>query len=168
MFSRTHVLISEKFNGGIKPGGSTPLIQPPNWVDWASMYEELTWTLSIEGVTGSPTSWSLGARFQYRQSHSGAAYRFQVPRWYDLADEQIGTHVVEGVGWYGPGQADPVGGAAGVIATQASSLTTPIVITRTIRHFPEGVRVALDLAVAGGTDPRVKVGLEVTGKGPSA
>lgn len=165
MLTRTHVLISEEFASGIRPGGTTPLVQPPNRVDWASMYDELTWTLSVSGTNGSPTAWELKARFQYRQMHAGTTYRFQTPRWFDLADEQIASHVVEGVGWYGPGQADPVGGAAGVIANQTTDLSTPLVVTRTLRHFPEGVRMVLDLSITGGTDPKVKVGLEVTGKG---
>lgn len=188
MTVRTHVLIAESFNLGIKPGGSTNLLQPPNRVDWASMYDELTWTLSVAGITdgGSvgapanalPTAFSVKARFQYRQMHAGTTYRFQTGRWSNLSDEEIAAHVVEGVGWFGPGQpdpaADPVTGVGdGVIATQATTgynattglFANPITVRRTLRHFPQGVRVALDgMSFTGGTAPRVLLGLEVTGK----
>lgn len=188
MLTRTHVLIAESFNNGLKLGGTTPLFQPPNRVDWASMYDELTFTLSVAGITdgGSigapgntlPTAFSIKARFQYRQMHAGTTYRFQTGRWANLSDEEISAHVVEGVGWYGPGQADPAadpvtGAGDGVIATQATTgyngttglFANPIMVRRTLRHFPQGVRVNLDgLAFTGGTDPRVLLGLEVTGK----
>lgn len=127
------------------------------------MYDELTWTVSISAVTGSPSAWSFGCKFQYRQMHAGTAYRFQTPRFYDLADEQVGAHIVEGVGWYGPGQPDN-GGGFGVIATQASSLASPIVVTRTLQHFPRGVKLVPQLSFTGGTSPVLKVGIEVTGK----
>lgn len=166
MLSRTHVLISEPYNGGIGLADSTPLEQPPNWVDWASMYEQLTWTMSVSGVTGAPTAWQVRAKFQYRQMHSGATYRFQTPRWYDLSEEQIASHVVEGVGWYGPGQPD-AGAGLGIIATQATDVASPLVVSRSLRVVPAGVRVLLDLSFTGGTAPKVKLGLEVTGKGPA-
>lgn len=185
--TRTHVLISEAFNLGVKVGGTTPLMQPPNRVDWASMYDELSWTLSLKGITdgGSvgapgntlPTAFSLSARFQYRQMQTGS-YRMQAPRWVNLTDEEIASHVVEGVGLYGPNQADPAadpvtGTPAGVIATQATTgynsatglFANPIVVRRTLRHFPQGVRMVLDLTFTGGTDPRALIGLEVVGKG---
>lgn len=186
--SRTHVLIAESYNLGLSLTGSTALQQPPNWVDWASMYDELTWTLTLAGITdgGSigapgnslPTAFSLKARFQYRQMHAGTTYRFQTPRWSNLSDEEITSHVAEGVGWYGPGQADPVadpvtGVGDGVIATHTTTgyngttglFANPIIVRRRLRHFPAGVRVNLDgSSFTGGTAPRFLVGLEVTGR----
>jgi hypothetical protein len=188
MSVRTHVLIAESFNLGLSLTGSTSRLQPPNRVDWASMYDELTWTLSLAGITdggsiGSPgntlpTAFSLKARFEYRQMHAGTTFRFQTPRWSNLSDEEIASHVVEGVGWYGPGQADPpadpvTGVPDGVIATQATTgyngttglFANPIIVRRTLRHFPQGVRVNLSgSSFTGGTAPRFLVGLEVTGK----
>ena len=102
MNTQTHVLIAESFNNGIQIGGSTPFFQPPNRVDWASNYDELTWTLSIAGITdgGSigapantlPTAFSVTARFEYRQMHAGVFYRFQIPRWTNMRDEEISSH----------------------------------------------------------------------------
>jgi hypothetical protein len=187
--SRTHVLIAEQFNLGIKQAHSTYLAQPANWVDWASMYDELTWTLTVLGITdggtvGTPantlaTAFSVKARFQYRQMHAGSVYRFQTARWSNMTEDEVGTHVVEARPLYGPGQApptvDPVTGVGdGVIATHLTTgyngttglFANPIVVRRTMRHFPAGVRVNLDgLSFTGGTAPRALVGLEVCGKG---
>ena len=188
MNTQTHVLIAESFNNGIQIGGSTPFFQPPNRVDWASNYDELTWTLSIAGITdgGSigapantlPTAFSVTARFEYRQMHAGVFYRFQIPRWTNMRDEEISSHIVEQVPWFGPNQAEPVadpvtGMGDGIICTQATTgynsstglFANPIVVRRTLRHFPQGVRVNLsNSSFTGGTAPRFLLGLEVTGK----
>lgn len=164
--TRTHVLIAENYGGGMKMDLSdgTSIYQPPNRVDWASMYDELFWTISLTGApSGTPTTWALTAKFQYRQMHANSTFRHQVPRWYDLSDEQIASHVVEGVGWYGPGQSDP-GGAAGTIATQATDLSSPLVVARALRHFPQGVRLVLGITVSGGSTPKIPLGVEVIGK----
>jgi hypothetical protein len=85
---------------------------------------------------------------------------------------------VEGLPWVGPGQtlpvSDPVTGMGdGVICTQATTgynastglFANPITIRRTMRHFPQGVRVNLsNSTITGGTSPRVLIGLEVVGK----
>lgn len=189
MATRNHVLIAPYFNGGWQVNGSTAKVQPPNRVDWASMYDELSWRLILFGITDGgtpgapantlPTAFNVSARFQYRHPHVGTTFRFQTPGWYNLSDEEIGSHVVEGVGWYGPGQADPAadpvtGVGDGIIATQATTgynattglFANPIIVRRTLRHFPEGVRVNLSgSSFTGGTDPRFLLGLEVTGKG---
>lgn len=191
MPNRNHVLIAPYYNlGTVMTGsGSTSLTQPPNRVDWASMHDELTWTLTLFGITDGgtvgapantlPTAFSLRARFQYRQEHAGAAFRFQTAAWYNLTNTEVASHIVEGRGWVGPGQvdavADPITGVGdGIIATQATTgynsstglFANPIVVRRTLRNFPEGVRVNLSgSTVTGGTVPRFLVGLEVSGKG---
>lgn len=166
MASRTIVLINSGYGGGMLLDGTdtTSYNQPPNLVDF-SVFDQLTWMLSIDSAaTGTPTTWSLTAKFQYRQMHAGSTYRFQTPRWSDLSDEEIASHVVEGVGWYGPGQADP-GGSAGIIANESTSLASPLTVRRTLRNFPTGVRLVLTVAQTGGTSAKIPLGLEVHCKG---
>lgn len=194
MTTRTHVLISEPFNIGYSIVGSTNSRQPPNRVDWPAMYDELTWTLTLRGITDGgqpgapantlPSAWTLACRFQYRQMHTGDTARFQKPRWWNLTEREVATHCVEGVPLYGPGQpepvADPITGVGnGIIAThltagyQASGadvaglFTNPIRVSRTFRHFPMGMRLVIsqtDSSFTGGTTPRFLLGLEVVGK----
>lgn len=192
MNAQTHVLIAEGGTNGLGTvlggAGVIPLVQPPNRVDWASNYDELTWNLSVLGITdggtiGSPgntlpTAFSIVAHFEYRQMHAGLTYRFQTGRWLNMHASEVATHIVEGVPWYGPGQTAPVpdsitGVGDGVICTQATAgyngttglFANPIVLRRTLRHFPQGVRVNLSgSSFTGGTVPKVLLGLEVTGK----
>lgn len=186
--ARTHILIAENFNGGVKIGGGTPLLQPPNRVDWASMYDELTWTLTLRGLADGPTigtpsntlpsAFLLKGRFEYRQSHAGAAFRFQTAAWSNMSADEVATHIVEGVPLVGPSQNQPIpdpitGVGDGVIADQNTAgynastglFANKIVVRRTFRHFPQGVRVNLTgSSFTGGTNPRFLVGIEVTGK----
>jgi hypothetical protein len=151
------------------------------------MFDELTWTLTIAGITdggtiGAPantlaSAFSISARFEYQQRHIGS-YGFQQNRWSNMHASEVATHIVEGLPWVGPGQtlpvSDPVTGMGdGIICTQATTgynastglFANPITIRRTMRHFPQGVRVNLsNSTITGGTSPRVLIGLEVVGK----
>jgi hypothetical protein len=188
--ARTHVLIAENYNNGLllPANSSIPLIQPPNRVDWASMYDELTWTLTCRGITDDgtigapantlPTAFALTARFEYRQAHAGVNYRFQTSAWSNMSDDEVMAHIVEGRAWRGPGQPDPIpdpitGIGDGIICNQLTTgynattglFANKIVVRRTLRHFPQGVRInMLNSTFTGGTHPRFLAGIEVTGK----
>ncbi|MHA3021276.1 hypothetical protein ACXPWS_13580 [Mycobacterium sp. BMJ-28] len=159
------------------------------------MYTELNWTISFLGITdggtpGSPanplpTAFIVKARFEYRQMHAGIFYRFQMPRWTNMSEDEVATHIVEQTPWYGPGQAEPVadpitGVGDGVIASYGNTgagipntagynpatglFSTPITLRRTLRHFQQGVRVnATGTSVTGGTTPRFLLGIEYLG-----
>ncbi|QNJ57748.1 hypothetical protein KNV22_gp28 [Gordonia phage Love] len=170
MHGKTHILLSEHYT--IKPSGTpgeflwngkpVDLVQPSNPVDFGSYADELTWILAVQGVTGSPTAWSLGAKFQYCQPNT-SGYQYTNSRWFDLQAENVATNVVEGVGFYGGPNSAPVGGAFGVVAKFGD--TVPVTVQRTIRNFGLRCRVALDLSISGGTDPGIKVSLTAMAKG---
>lgn len=160
IISRQHILVSE--GNDLKTTLSpVDVNQPPYPVDWTA-YKELIWTLSVASVAGAPTAWSLGAKFQFAQPHS-TGLRYQNPRWYDLQEENVFAHVLEGVGWYGGAHPQPIGGASGLVADQTDTL--PITVSRTIVNHPAGVRMVLAPSFTGGTSPALHISLTVTGKG---
>lgn len=163
-FGKTHNLVSSGVGTHyLKPTGTpVPLIQPPNPMDFGSYADELTWQIRVASVVGAPTAWSLGAKFQVcTPNTSGNQYQF--PEWFDLDELQVQHCIVEGVGWYAAGNTPPTGGAFGTIATQAAAL--PLRAQRTIRNFGLRCRVALDLQMTGGTDPGLRVDINVHAKG---
>jgi hypothetical protein len=132
--------------------GRISLAQPGHPMDfgWA---ESLTWVLGVEATAGSPATWSLGVKFQYCLDNMDGS-QYSKSRWYDLAPENIVADVAEGVGWRGPGLADPI------VANEASIL--PVTVKRTIRNHPRRVRVLLDPQFSGGTNPGLYINLQVT------
>lgn len=159
-YSKTQILISSSTTdnhgqGPIRPAGAKgqiSLLQPGHPMDF-SWAETLTWVLGVEGVTGSPTEWSLGVRFQYCLDNMDG-YQYTKSRWYDLADENIVSDIAEGVGWHGPGLTAPI------VADETSQL--PATVKRTVRNHPRRVRVVLDPQFVGGTDPGLYINLQVT------
>ncbi|MCV7069126.1 hypothetical protein H7H51_31505 [Mycolicibacterium farcinogenes] len=86
--ARTHVFIAQDWNGGLRIGGSVPLIQPPNRFDWRSNYDNyIVWQLAIRGITDGglpgapanalPAAFALKARSNTKRPHSGQTYRHQ-------------------------------------------------------------------------------------------
>ena len=150
---KTHVLISEY--QAIKTDGSDALlIAPSNLVDFGAYASQVTFIISIARVSGDPSAWSLGARFEYGMA-STDGWIYSQPRWFTLQPENIATNVVEGVGWgRGPHQ-PPTDGGFGIIADQSDSLAEPITVQRTVRHFGQRVRLRLDPKFTGGTDPAI-------------
>jgi hypothetical protein len=117
---------------------------------WA---ETLTWVLGVEGVTGSPSTWSLGVIFQYCLDNMDG-HQYTKRRWYDLAEENIIADIAEGTGWHGPGLSVPT------VANEVSIL--PVTVKRTIHNHPRRVRVLLDPQFTGGTNPGLYINLHVT------
>lgn len=159
-YSKTHILVSSSTldtggRGPVKPAsakGPVSLAQPSHPMDfgWA---ETLVWVIGIEAVTGGPSTWSLGVKFQYCLENMDG-HQYTNTRWYDLGEENITADVIEGVGWHGPNLPVPL------VANESTPL--PATIKRTMRNHPRRVRVLLDPQFAGGVDPGLYVNLQVT------
>lgn len=170
--AKTHILIAEGAvadNAGyvLQANGPIAAIQPPNPVEFGAYADEVTFIISVAGVTGAPTSWSLGAKFQYCLPHT-TGYQYQNPRWFDLQPENVETNVVEGVGWYGGNAQPPADGSYGTLATSAEGIdfaANPRTVKRTVRHFGHYVRVSLNPTFTGGTNPGLLVSMVAIPKG---
>lgn len=166
MSGQYHPLISRGYNGAspsaLKPVGSAGQYiyptQPIVPVDLGSNSSEVTFTIGCFGATGSPTAWSLGAKFQFCLPHDDS-FQYSKEIWFDLDEANVAGCIVEKAGFNGPGKTAPLNGGFGVIADQSSGATvnSPIIVQRTIKHFGLRVRVALDLQLTGGTDPGIRV-----------
>lgn len=160
-FSKTQILVSSSATdqlagqGPIRSAaakGRISLAQPGHPMDfgWA---ETVTWVLGVESVTGEPSGWSLGVKFQYCLDNMDG-YQYTKNRWYDLAEENFGADIAEGVPWHGPNLPAPV------VANETSAL--PLTVKRTIRNHPRRVRVLLDPQFTGGNNPGLYINLQVT------
>lgn len=163
-FSKPAIFITEAGNDAVRPAAANPEIrleQPPYRMDfgWCS---ELTWELRVTGTYGSPSAWSLGVKFQYRQDHT-SGYQYTAPTWSDLDDYTISSDVVGGKGWYSGTFTPPTNGDFGIVADNTSTL--PLMVKRTLKNFPIGVRVVLDPKFTGGTNPGLKLSLVCYPKG---
>lgn len=141
-------------------GGGYGLNYPPNKPAWA-VFDEITFVISIGTIYGSPSAWSVGAKFQLLQPHT-TLYQFQQPRWFDLQAEQVENCVVEKCGFYGGAHNAPLDGDFGVIGDNTDTAPTdaaPIVVQRTIRNFGALARVKLNLSHTGGTNPRAAISI---------
>ncbi len=166
MSGQYHPLISRGWNGSsgqaLRPAGSPNAfvypIQPINPVDLGANSSEVSFVIACFGPQGSPTTWSLGAKFQFCLPHDNS---FQHSRelWFDLDAANVAGCIVEQCGFAGPGETAPTDGSFGVVARNGSgaSSSSPVIVQRTIRHFGLRVRVALDLQFTGGTDPGIFV-----------
>lgn len=158
--SRSSVLVHA---GAINAAGTSQVeqTQPPNRIDW-DWADEVTFQVDVQSVQGSPTTWSLTAKFQFCMSDTtGAGYSTE--RWFDLQPEQVQKCIVEGVGWYGGAATAPTGVAAGIIAQNGDTL--PITVQRTIRNFGARTRVLLVPTFADGTNPTVTCSVMAVAKG---
>lgn len=162
-YSKSHVLLAEDVMGLKADSDSpTPRFFPPNQMDFPHA-RELTFVLSVAGVSGSPSAWSLNAKFQFCQINTTGSY-MTAPRWFDLQTEQVSKLVAEGVGWYGGAHTTPVGGAFGLVADNTDTL--PLTVSRTlIGGFGMRVRLLTSPAFTGGTNPRLRLGVTLIEKG---
>lgn len=163
-FGKTHNLVSSGSAAHyLKPGGvPIPLVQPPNPMDFGSYADELTWQIRVASVVGDPTAYSFRAKFQMCMPNT-TGYQYEAPVWYDLGAPQVAKYIVEGEGWYSDGNEPPTGGNFGLIASEPTPL--PVGVQRTIRHFGLRCRLLLDLQMTGGTDPGLRVDINVHAKG---
>lgn len=154
---------------------------PPCGTRWDRMFSKVVYTISVLGTSGTtPTSWSLGARFEQHLAHT-QGYQFQFGTWAPLQDEQLAACVQEGVGFYCPtstvnyaGQPTRSAATYGIIADStaqaddgsgvlASALTVPaggqtsgvlitkrITASRTVINQLGGMRVRLKPTITGG------------------
>jgi hypothetical protein len=164
-YGKPHILLNAVgLTGGSGAGGE--VAQPANAMDFSSV-EELTFQIALTGVTGTPTTWSLSAKFQLCMPHiSGNQY--VVENWFDLQAEQASKLIVEGVGFYRAAHTPPTGGAAGVIADNtdtAPSPSAPLVVQRTIRYFGHAARVLLAPSFTGGSSPAITTTVVCVEKG---
>jgi hypothetical protein len=149
---------------GFVMGSDSPIprFQPTNQMEPGTEFDVVTFMVAVMSVAGTPTTWSLGCKFQYCIPHTANSFK-TYPVWFDLQPENVTTNVVEGVGWYGAAHTKPVGGASGIIA--GSGDTLPIVVQRSIRYFGLRVRLMFDPQTTGGTNPAIKTSIWMHGKG---
>lgn len=141
-------------------GGGYGLNHPMNKVDW-SWADEIAFVISIGAISGSPTTWSVGAKLQFLQPHT-VNFQFQQPRWFDLQPENIEHCIVEKCGFYAGAHDAPLDGSFGIIADNTDTAPTaavPITVQRTVKNFGQAARVVLNLAHTGGTTPKASVSI---------
>lgn len=157
MSGKTHILISP--GQGLLTTAATvvDLVQPSNRLEFGAYGDEVTWVVRVESVSGAPSAWSLGMRFEYAVEHTGSAYQYLTPEWVTYTALDLSADCREGVGWFGPGQTPPGDGAYGIVATEASSL--PVTVKRTVKCSTLRHRVRLDPAFTGGTSPGLNIEL---------
>lgn len=124
----------------------------PKW-DWA---KEITFQirLSSSAITGSPTAWSLTAKFQKSFADS-SNYLDTTPGWVDFDAYDVTNRIVGGQGWFTGAHSPPTGPAAGTIADNTDTL--PIFVERTVIRPPGLCRVLLQPSFTGGTSPTLTV-----------
>lgn len=163
MIGKAHILVASGATHLLTTSGvPIPNAQPANVMDFGAYADELTWILGVDAVSGAPTAWSLGVKFQYCLPHT-TSWQYENPRWFDLQAENVATNIVEGVGWYSGTHTKPVDGGFGTVADQTDTL--PITVQRTVRAFGLRCRVVFDPQFTGGTNPGLKVNLVVVPKG---
>jgi hypothetical protein len=156
----THILASQSqriyFNSE-SPSSTGALLwqMPSNNPQYGAWADRVMFMVYIAAVGGSPTSWSLGVKFQYEIPHTDME-QYIAPIWSDFDTVSTTSDIFEGVPWgtskrSGDTGADPNDGGFGVIATEATAL--PFTIKRTITNFGHGVRIMLDPYAVGGTTP---------------
>lgn len=163
-FGKTHNLVSSGLSSYyLKPSGvPVPLVQPPNPMDFGSYADELTWQIRVASVVGAPTAFTFRAKFQVCTPNT-SGYQYEFPVWNDLEAKQVERCIIEGESWYSGGNPVPTAGNFGIIATETTPL--PMRAQRTIRYFGLRCRVLLDLTMTGGTDPGLRVDINVHAKG---
>jgi hypothetical protein len=119
------------------PNDRIALAQPANFTHAGSWARRARFTIAVYGVLGAPTAWSLGVKFQGVMLHTGNTYRYQQRLWYDLATP-----------------------APEVIATEATSLTTPLVKTYDIATLGADIRAVFSPSFTGGTAPGLDIVVE--------
>ncbi len=103
------------------------LVIPESFVDFSEHSPRgLTWTVDIQSVSGTVTTWTLNTKFQVA-AMDVAGNGFSAFRWIDLQTEQVTKKISEGVAWYGGANAAPI------VAIHSNTL--PVTVQRTIRDF---------------------------------
>lgn len=129
------------FNGGVLD--LTP------WTDF-SWADEITFTVHISAINGSPMSGSLTGKFQFAAPFTGGGQQFGSTRLFDLDTNQKASFIEEGEDW-------------GTIASFNTS--TPVTVRRTIRGFGSRCNLHLDTStLSGGTTPTFTVTVTMSAK----
>lgn len=135
---------SSSLAAGISPGSGIVNLTPYMDFSWA---DELTFILTVTGVSGSPSGGSLTAAFQLGNPHTGdglngtnGAYQYSDPAYTLLDTAQKATLIAEQEDWPNP------------VCTYASSF--PVTVQRTIKDFGAMVNLQLNAStLTGGTNP---------------
>lgn len=125
----------------------TSCIQPEHPFDWG-WATEAKWVLGVESVTGSPTTWSLAAKFEYCVPNLTGGRR-EEERWFEVDSTTLAVDVAEGINFNTFTQAD----------------TLPATQKRTITNFGSYMRLHLYPTFTGGTSPGLYVSLTTETKG---
>jgi len=164
MYAKNEILIAAGQLVTASLTDAVALTQPANFTDVGCWADEVGFALTVVGVNGAPSAWSLGIKFQFMQPHAGSnTFQYTTRTWFDLQQEQTETCIVEGVGWYGGNHVPPVAGEYGIVADQGDTL--PISVQRTVVHFGSDVRIKLDPQFTGGTAPSLSLALTRIPKG---
>lgn len=145
-------------------GSLSGLIFPVNRLEFAAYGREVDWSINVRGVSGSPTSWSLKARFLDVQEHSYSP-QFAYPEQRPFTLLQTGTDVVEGVGWGKPGGTpEPNAGVLATIADNTDDFSggKTVYVRRTVRVRNLRHKLELSPTFVGGTDPKLVLSLLCT------
>lgn len=153
---------------------------PLHFGEWA---DEVTWTIGVHAVTGSPTAWSVTAQPLLRLQHAGGpntgGFQNRNGQWFPLDDASVQNCIVQGQGFSGTGTTALTAGHLGDFATVADKASHPelekstfyasqgtkVVVSRTFRNFGPDVGLTLKTAATGGAAPKLFVSVNVFAKG---
>lgn len=142
MAGRTHVFLAADSTMALRTAGSTVAVTanefPVSQFDWG-FSEECRWTIGVESVLGSPTSWTMKPTLQFAVMHT-TGQRLTKPRWYDVPTDQVAALTREGEDF-------------------TDMTTAPSAQTRSFAGYGKWMRLALKPTFVGGTDPRLLVAL---------
>ena len=132
---------------GAASGGTIDLLP---WTDW-SWATELTFYIIVTAINGSPSSGTLTAKFQLG-GYDSINSQFTGQHLVDLDTAQKSTLISEGEDW-------------GTILSYNTSVSTPVVVKRTITKFGSICNLHLDASgLSGGTNSTFTVTVMLTAK----
>lgn len=142
MAGRTQVFLAADATMALRADGAANAVVanafPVAQFDWG-FADECRWTVGVEQVLGSPTSFSLKPVLQFAVPHT-TGQRLTRPRWYDVPLAQVEALTREG-------------------ADFTAMTAAPSAQSRSLVGFGKWMRLVLKPTFVGGTDPRLLVAL---------
>jgi hypothetical protein len=142
MAGRTHVFLAADSTMALRADGSTSAVVanafPVSQFDWG-FSDECRWTVGVEQVLGTPTSFQLKPVLQFAVMHT-TGQRLTKPRWYDVPADQVAALTREGDDF-------------------AAMSAAPSAQSRSLVGYGKWMRIVLKPTFEGGADPRLLVAL---------